>query len=154
MPATTTVTRPAAGTRAEADALRAAILAAAGLPAGFSPRIREDGATATRDSLYERAMLARERDALDVLHRVLDDDAERRAHEASTGRDTGVGTLSRPLHVVLMNAFRTLNEIAADLAEARWRPRAVARAFVAEGRATHVGVLLALGAVVALVFLD
>lgn len=99
------------------------------------------------ESLYDKLMSAKERGVLDVLHRVLDDDAELRAHEAREG------TLLRlPLHAIVMQAFRSLRDIVADLWEARSFNAAYA-AVAADGRAKFVGVLLVLASLAGLVFM-
>jgi hypothetical protein len=99
------------------------------------------------ESLYDRLTSAKERGVLDIMHRVLDDDAERRAHDVSQK-----ALLSRPLHVVIMDAFRTLRDIVADLSEAR-SVAAAYTAVAANGRAKYIGVLLILAALSGLVFL-
>jgi hypothetical protein len=98
------------------------------------------------ESLYDKLTIAKEKGILDVLHRVLDDDAEQRARD-----DSKQSLIKRPIHIILGDAFRVLREILVDLAESR-RLSHVVRTFTKDGRPAYIGILLFLGALLAYMF--
>ena len=122
---TNTVTK-----RAEADELRNAI--------------QKMGAF--DESLYEKLTVAKEKGVADILRRVLDDDAEKRARD-----DAERSLLRRPLHMIIMESFRVFKETLSDLSEAK-TVKAMNRAITVDGRPAYIGVLLVLLAVTMLVF--
>ena len=97
---------------------------------------------AYEESLYEKLREGVETKAADVLYRIMDDDAERRAKEASVFS-------AQPLHVMLVQAVRVVVDVAADIGEAR-SAADVVNAFLVEGRSAYIGVALIVIAVVGL----
>ena len=98
------------------------------------------------ESLYEKATLSKEKGVIDVIHRVLDDDAEKRQLD-----DKERSLIRRPLHVVIMDAFRVCREISADLSEAKTMS-AACLAFSSDGRPAYIGVLLLIATLFLIVF--
>ena len=98
------------------------------------------------ESLYEKATLSKEKGVLDVMHRVLDDDKERREHD-----DHERSLIRRPLHVIIMDAFQVIREILADVSEAKTFT-AACLAFSSEGRPAYLGVLLLMATLLAIIF--
>lgn len=98
------------------------------------------------ESLYDKLMISKEKGVIDVLHRVLDDDKERRAHD-----NTERSLIRRPLHVIIMESFRVIRDILSDLMEAKSIDDFV-KVFTRDGRLAYIGVLLMLVSLSIIVF--
>ena len=92
------------------------------------------------------AVTVTDTETLDVMHRVLDDDKERREHD-----DHERSLIRRPLHVIIMDAFQVIREILADVSEAKTFT-AACLAFSSEGRPAYLGVLLLMATLLAIIF--
>lgn len=96
------------------------------------------------ESLYDKLTKSREDGSMAVLRRVLDDEKEIRDRENKTR-----SLINRPIHVIVMNAFRVIREIIADLSEAK-SIKDVSNALNSQGRSAYVGVLLS---IISIIFL-
>ena len=66
------------------------------------------------DTLYDKLTQAREKGVLDVLNRVLDDEAEKRKLDEKER-----SLINRPLHLIILESFRVIREVFSDLREVR-----------------------------------
>jgi hypothetical protein len=89
------------------------------------------------DTLYDKLTQAKEQGILDVLHRVLDDDEEQQQRRNSTI----VQFYRKPLHIIILEAFRVVREVVSDLSDVS-SVADLQRVLTADGRAKHIGVIL------------
>lgn len=99
------------------------------------------------EPLYGQLKSAHESGVLDVLHRLLDNEQEGALRRASKRSLT-----KRTAHGIIMDAFRTFQEIIADLHEAR-SLTAATNAIIGHGRAAYLGIVLVVCSLFAIVFI-
>ena len=88
------------------------------------------------DTLYDKLTQAREKGVLDVLNRVLDDEAEKRKLDEKER-----SLINRPLHLIILESFRVIREVFSDLREVR-SISPLQHAFLVNGRAKYIGVII------------
>ena len=88
------------------------------------------------DTLYDKLTQAREKGVLDVLNRVLDDEAEKRKLDEKER-----SLINRPLHLIILESFRVIREVFSDLREVRSISQ-LQHAFLVNGRAKYIGVII------------
>ncbi len=99
------------------------------------------------ESLYEKLIQAREKGVLDVVHRVLDDDAQQRqlAKEQKS-------LAAQPLHVLVLESFRVIRGIVLDMRDVRSLADII-QVLTYEKRSKFIGVFLIFIALVGLVII-
>lgn len=97
------------------------------------------------ESLYEKLMQSREKGVLDVIHRVLDDDAQQR--ELSKSQKNLV---SQPLHVLILESFRVVRGIMLDFRDVRSLADVI-QVLTFEKRPKFIGVFIVFIAIMGLI---